>query len=336
METTSTIIVIIVLAVFGIIMLASHVKTVKHQTAKIVQRLGKYRKTLEAGLHVLAPFIEKIAYVHSLKEQAIDVPPQVCITKDNISVEVDGVLYVIITDAVKASYGVQSWRFAVIQLSQTMMRSEIGKIELDRTFEERETLNAAIVRAVDEASDPWGIKVNRYEIKNITPPDSIKEAMERQMKAVREKRAMIAESEGEKQARINRAEGEREAKIAQAEGDKQGMIKRAEGEAEKILKVATATAEGIKKVGTAIEQTGGKEAVALRLGEHYLEGFANIAQESTTLLLPANLTDLASMIATGATVFEKTKSTTSHPSKLKTNEKVEQTEEKLEEDESIS
>jgi len=250
-----------ILAVFLIVIFLKTVRIVPQRKAFIVERLGKYRATLEAGFHILVPFIDRVAYIHSLKETAIDVPPQSCITRDNIAVEVDGILYLQVMDPRKASYGINNFQFASTQLAQTTMRSVIGKLDLDRTFEERDSINSQIVDAVDKASDPWGVKVSRYEVKNIVPPESIKSAMEKQMRAEREKRATIAESEGERQAEINRADGERQASIAISEGERQKRINEAEGRAAEIEKVATATANGIKKIATAITENGGLEAV---------------------------------------------------------------------------
>ena len=292
---------------FALIVLVKTIRIVPQRIAYIVQRLGKYSKTLEAGFHILTPFIDKVAYKHTLKEQAIDVPPQTCITRDNISVEVDGILYLQVIDPKRASYGIDHYRFASIQLAQTTMRSVIGKLELDRTFEERETINMAIVSAVDKASDPWGVKVSRYEVKNIVPPQSIKDAMEKQMRAVREKRAVIAESEGDKQAKINRAEGDKQELIARSEGEKQKRINEAEGRAAEIEKVATATAEGIRQVATAIEADGGMEAVNLRVAEQYIGEFGNLAKENNTMILPSNLTDVAGIVATALNVIESSK-----------------------------
>src|SRR5688572_25047758 len=240
---TASTIILIVLIIFLLIAFLSTFKVVPQRSAYIVERLGKYSRTLEAGFHILIPFIDKIAYRQNQKEQAIDVAPQVCITRDNIAVEVDGVLYLQVIDPQKASYGIDNYRFAVIQISQTTMRSVIGKMELDKTFEERETVNATIVDAVDKASDPWGIKVSRYEVKNISPPQSIRDAMEKQMRAEREKRALIAESEGDKQAKINRAEGDKQEAIARSEGEKQRRINEAAGKASEIELVAFARSE---------------------------------------------------------------------------------------------
>ena len=246
---------------------------VPQKTAFIVERLGRYRCTLDAGFHILVPFLDRIAYRHTLKEQAIDVPPQQCITKDNIAVDVDGILYMQVMDPAKASYGIANYLFATTQLAQTTMRSEMGKLDLDRSFEERTNINAAVVAAVDKASDPWGIKVTRYEIKNITPPRTIRDAMEKQMRAEREKRAMIAESEGERQAKINRAEGERQQAIALSEGERMRRINEAEGRAQEIKLVAEAQAMGISKIADAINGQGGMASVNMQLAQQYLKEF---------------------------------------------------------------
>lgn len=277
---------------------------VPQRSATIVERLGKYAGTLEAGFHILIPFLDKVAYKHSLKELAIDVPSQTCITKDNISVEVDGILYLQVVDAKKASYGITNYQFASIQLAQTTMRSVIGKMELDKTFEERESINGTIVSAVDTASDPWGVKVTRYEVKNIVPPQSIKESMEKQMKAEREKRAVIAESEGEKQAKINSAQGDRQQMIERSEGEKQKRINEAEGLATEIVTIADATALGIRRIAEAINQQGGSDAVNLRIAEQYIKQFGNIAKEGNTLIIPSNLTDIAGVVAAAKSALD--------------------------------
>ncbi len=296
-------IVIAVAVIFIMIVLANSARVVPQKTVYIVERLGKYYATLEAGFHILIPFIDKVAYRHTLKEQVMDVPPQQCITKDNISVEVDGILYIQIMDPVKASYGVTNYEFASTQLAQTTMRSEIGKIELDRTFEEREKINMEIVNAVDKAATPWGIKVTRHEIKNITPPDSIKGAMEKQMRAEREKRAIIAESEGEKQAKINRAEGDKQQNIALSEGEKQKRLNEADGRAGEIERVAFATAKGLREIATAINEKGGADAVNLRIAEAYLGEFGKLAKINNTMIIPGNLGDTAGMVAAISKVF---------------------------------
>ncbi|MDZ4712013.1 MAG: stomatin-like protein [bacterium] len=300
------IIAIIVLVFFIIITFLKTARVVPQKSAFIVERLGKYNETLEAGFHILIPFIDRVAYKHSLKEIVMDVPPQSCITKDNIAVEVDGVLYLQVMDPVKASYGVNDYSFASVQLAQTTMRSEIGKMQLDKTFEERETINGAIVNAIDKASEPWGLKVIRYEIKNINPPASIKDAMEKQMRAEREKRALIAESEGDRQARVNRAEGEKQEAIERSEGEKMKRINEAEGKAQEIEKVALATGKGIREIANAINDKGGIEAVNLRIAEQYLLEFGKLAQKNNTMIIPGNLTDIAGMVATISSVLKAT------------------------------
>jgi regulator of protease activity HflC (stomatin/prohibitin superfamily) len=242
-----------------------------------------------------------------LKEQAIDVPPQVCITKDNISVEVDGILYMQVVDPKKASYGINNYQFASTQLAQTTMRSVIGKLDLDKTFEERDNINSVIVEAVDKASDPWGVKVTRYEVKNIVPPQSIKDAMEKQMRAEREKRAMIAESEGDKQAKINRAEGDKQEAIARSEGEMQKRINEAEGKAQEIRKVAVATAEGLREIAKAINEEGGMNAVNLRIAEQYVTEFGNLAKTNNTIIIPSNLSDIAGIVKSVTSVLKDTK-----------------------------
>lgn len=296
MEYLGTIVTVgIVLLVIITIMRIARI--VPQRVAFIVERLGKYVKTLDAGFHILFPFIERVAYKHSLKEVAVDVPSQTCITRDNIAVEVDGVLYLQVIDPAKASYGITNYMFASTQLAQTTMRSEIGKLELDRTFEDRENINAAIIQAVDRASDPWGVKITRYEIKNITPPQSVKDALEKQMRAEREKRAAIAESEGQRQAKINVAEGEKQEAIKKSEGEKTKRINEAEGRAKEIELVAIATAEGIRKIGQAIEAPGGEGAVNLRVAEQYIKEFGNLAKQNNTVIIPSNLSDIAGMVA---------------------------------------
>jgi regulator of protease activity HflC (stomatin/prohibitin superfamily) len=283
------------------------IRIVPQKSAFIVERLGKFQATLVAGLHILIPFVDKVAYKHTLKEQAVDVPPQVCITKDNISVEVDGILYLQVVDAKRASYGINNYAFAATQLAQTTMRSVIGKLALDTTFEERDSMNNAIVGAVDRASDPWGVKVTRYEVKNILPPQSIKDAMEKQMRAVREKRAVIAESEGEMQAKINVAEGDKQELIARSQGEKQKRINEAEGRAAEIEKVAEATAAGIRAIATAINEEGGMNAVNLRIAEQYLGEFGKLAQTGNSLIIPSNLSDVGGMVASLSKVLADSK-----------------------------
>ncbi len=290
-----------------LIIIFSNIKVVPQRSAFIVERLGKYRGTLLAGFNVLFPFIDKVRYRHTLKEQAIDVASQTCITRDNISVEVDGILYLQVIDPKKASYGIDDYRFASIQIAQTTMRSVIGKLELDKTFEERDTINTVIVDAVDKASDPWGVKVSRYEVKNITPPQSIKDAMEKQMRAEREKRAIIAESQGEMQAKINVAEGDKQELIARSEGEKMKRINEAEGRGQEIERVANATAKGIREIATAIGEKNGIDAVNLRVAEQYIKEFGNLAKENNTMIIPTNMADLSGLIATATSVIENSK-----------------------------
>lgn len=300
-----TLYVMIVVAVLVIIVLAKTATVVPQQSAFVVENLGRYSRTIQAGFHILIPFVERIAYRHNLKEEAIDIPEQICITRDNVQVGVDGVLYLQVLDAGKASYGITNYRFAIIQLAQTTLRSEIGKIELDRTFEERATINSNVVSELDKASAPWGIKVLRYEIKNINPPKDVLQAMEKQMRAEREKRAVVLTSEGERDAKINQAEGEKQRVIKESEANKQQQINEAQGEAEAILAVATATAEGLKRVGEALSGRGGIEAMQLRVAEEYVKQFGHLADEaSSTLIVPANLSDIASMIAMATSVVK--------------------------------
>lgn len=305
----STTIILIILAVFFLVAFVTTFKVVPQRSVYIVERLGKYNRTLDAGFHILIPFIDKVAYRQNLKEQAIDVASQICITRDNIAVEVDGILYLQVIDPQKASYGIDNYKFAVIQIAQTTMRSIIGKMELDKTFEERETVNGSIVEAVDKASEPWGIKVSRYEVKNISPPQSIKDAMEKQMRAEREKRAQIAESEGDKQAKINRAEGDKQEMIARSEGEKQRKINEASGTAAEIEMVAIATAKGIREIAKSINEEGGMNAVNLRIAEQYLIEFGKLAKTNNSMIVPADLSDIAGIISGITSVINKTKTT---------------------------
>jgi regulator of protease activity HflC (stomatin/prohibitin superfamily) len=297
--------VVLVVALLALIVIAKTAVVVPQQSAYVVENLGRYSRTLQAGFHILVPFIERIAYKHNLKEEAMDIPEQVCITRDNVQVGVDGVLYLQVLDASKASYGITNYRFAIIQLAQTTLRSEIGKIELDRTFEERATINANVVAELDKASAPWGVKVLRYEIKNINPPKDVLSAMEKQMRAEREKRAVILTSEGDRDAKINQAEGEKQRVIKESEAAKQQQINEAEGEAAAILAVASATAQGLRQVGEALAGRGGMEAMQLRVAEEYVKQFGTLANEaSATLVVPANLSDVASMIALATSVVK--------------------------------
>jgi len=270
---------------------------VPQQMRYVVERLGQYNSTLDAGLHFLIPYFDSVRYRHSLKEQVIDIPEQVCITSDNVQVAVDGVVYVRVVDAQSASYGIDDYLFGLIQLAQTTLRSEIGKIELDKTFEARAHINANIVAEVDKAAEAWGVKVLRYEIKNITPPKEIISAMEKQMKAEREKRASILASEGQRDSAINNAEGEKQRQIKESEARMMAQINTAKGEASAILEVAQATAEGLRLVGQSLQAEGGKLAMELRIAEQYIPEFGRIAQKSSTVVLPANLTDLGSIMA---------------------------------------
>lgn len=295
-----------ILAVIAIIVIGIMlgVKTVPQQQAWIVESLGKFDRKLEPGLNILIPFYQKVAYRHSLKEAAIEVPEQPGITRDNVTLMLDGILYVRIVDPVAASYGVNNPIYAVSLLAQTTMRSEIGKLTLDRTFEERETLNTNIVAAINQAAQAWGIQCMRYEIKNITPPTSVLKAMELQMAADRQKRAAILESEGKMQAQINAAQGTKQQVVLQSEGALTDQVNRAKGEAEAIIAVADATAKGIEMVAGAIAKQGGEDAVALRIAEQYVSAFRELAKESNTILLPANVGDAGSMVAQALTVFD--------------------------------
>ena len=294
-----------VVVVLALVVIAKTVIVVPQQNAYVVEYLGKYRKTMQAGFHILIPFVERIAYRHNLKEHAVDIPEQICITRDNVQVGVDGVLYMKVLDAQRASYGIGDFIFAISQLAQTTLRSEIGKIDLDRTFEERGTINASVVMELDKASDPWGVKVLRYEIKNINPPQDVLSAMEKQMRAEREKRAVILTSEGERDAKINEAEGGKQQVIKESEASKQQKINEAEGEAEAILTVATATAEGLRRVADALQTTGGDRAMQLRIAEQYIEEFGRLAKAGNTFVVPSNLSDIASMIALATGIAKK-------------------------------
>ena len=296
--------VLAVLFLLIIIMVAKTAIVVPQQSAFVVERLGAYSGTINAGFHILIPFLDVIRYKHSLKEQSMDIPEQVCITRDNVQVAVDGVLYLKVLNAERASYGISDYQFAIIQLAQTTLRSEVGKIELDRTFEERTNINISVVSELDKASEPWGVKVLRYEIKNITPPSDILAAMEKQMRAEREKRAVILNSEGVRDSAINLAEGEKQKVIKASEADKQKQINEAEGQADAILTIAEASATSIRQVGLAIQDPGGREAVQLRVAEQYVASFAALANSSNTMIVPANVADIAGMIGTAMGVFQ--------------------------------
>ncbi|MFZ9039018.1 MAG: SPFH domain-containing protein [Gammaproteobacteria bacterium] len=293
------------IAIVVILIIFKTAVIVPQQSAYVIESLGKYSRTMRAGFHILIPFIETAAYKHSLKELAFDIPEQVCITRDNVQVGVDGVLYLQVMNPERASYGITDFAFAISQLAQTTLRSEIGKIDLDRTFEERGMINANVVSELDKASDPWGVKVLRYEIKNINPPHDVLSAMEKQMRAEREKRAVILTSEGERDAKINEAEGEKQRVIKESEAAKQQQINEAEGEAAAILAVATATAEGLQRVGQALTTEGGESAMQLRIAEAYVQQFGNLAKEGNTLVVPSNLADLSSMIALATNIARK-------------------------------
>jgi regulator of protease activity HflC (stomatin/prohibitin superfamily) len=301
---TALLFVMFVVALFLLFLFFRTAIVVPQQNAYVVERLGRFSGVLEAGFHILIPFVDVIRYRHVLKEQAIDIPEQVCITRDNVQVAVDGILYLKILDAERASYGINNYIFAITQLAQTTLRSEVGKIELDRTFEERTAINIQVVTEVDKASEAWGVKVLRYEIKNITPPADVIAAMEKQMRAEREKRAVVLTSEGERDAAINSAEGQKQQVIKASEAKKQQQINEAEGQASAILAVARATAEGIKSVAQSIQQDGGFEAVQLRVAEQYVHAFAGIAKTGNTLIVPATLSDPATLIATAMSVIQ--------------------------------
>jgi len=303
-----SLLVFVALAILVLIIVAKTAVVVPQQNAYVVERLGRYSGTLGAGFHVLMPFMDVIRYRHSLKEAAYDIPAQVCITRDNVQVGVDGILYLKVLNAERASYGISDYLFAITQLAQTTLRSEIGKIDLDKTFEERTNINMSVVTELDKASESWGVKVLRYEIKNITPPHDILAAMEKQMRAEREKRAVILTSEGARDALINNAEGAKQETIKNSEARRQQQINEAEGQAQAILAVATATAEGIRRVANAMQDPGGAQAVQLRVAEQYITQFGQLAKESNTLVIPANAADVASMIGVAMRVMNTTKS----------------------------
>ena len=302
---TPTVIVIGFTAVVVLIVIAKTAVVVPQQSAYVIERLGRFSGVIQAGFHILWPFFDVIRYRHSLKEEAIDIPAQVCITRDNVQVGVDGILYLKVMNPERASYGISNYVFAIVQLAQTTLRSEIGKIDLDKTFEERMNINLQVVQELDKASEPWGVKVLRYEIKNITPPHDVLAAMEKQMRAEREKRAVILTSEGARDANINNAEGEKQQVIKASEARRQQQINEAEGQASAILAVANATAEGIRKVAEAIKQPGGVEATQLRVAEQYVDRFGELAKAGTTVILPANVADVASMVTTALRVFKQ-------------------------------
>ncbi|KAF0160227.1 MAG: putative protein C16G5 07c [Syntrophaceae bacterium] len=299
--------VLIVLAVLAVIIIVKGVCIIPQQSAYVIERLGKFDRVLHAGISYIIPFIDRIAYRHTLKEQAMDIPEQVCITRDNVQVGVDGVIFIQVFDPQMASYGISNYVFSIVQLAQTTMRSEVGKIDLDKTFEERTTINSAIVNAINDASRTWGVKILRYEIKNIRPPDNVLNAMEKQMQAEREKRAVILQSEGEKQSAVNVAEGQKQKVVLESEAVRQKQINEATGQAEAIRAIANATADGLKAVAGAVQTQGGMEAVQLRVAEKLVEQFGHLAKQGNTLILPANFGDISSLIATAMSVVKQTK-----------------------------
>ncbi len=297
-------IVVAAIVLLVVVVLFKTAVIVPQQSAYVIERLGRYSRTLQAGFHILLPFLDTVAYKHTLKEQAIDISEQLCITRDNVQVGVDGVLYLQVLEPRQASYGITNYIFAISQLAQTTLRSEVGKIDLDRTFEERSSINRLIVNELDQASAPWGVKVLRYEICNINPPTDVLNAMEKQMRAEREKRAVILSSEGERDAKINEAEGEKQRVIKESEATRTQQINEAQGEAEAILAVATASAEGITRIGQSVSGDGGMDAMRLRVAEQYIAQFGQIAKEGNTLVVPANLSDLSSMLALASTIVK--------------------------------
>jgi regulator of protease activity HflC (stomatin/prohibitin superfamily) len=303
MESTLSIVALIIFIV-ALVFVFKTINVVPQQNAWVVERLGKYHATLAPGLNIVVPFVDRVAYKHSLKEIPLDVPPQVCITRDNTQLQVDGILYFQVTDAMRASYGSSNYLQAITQLAQTTLRSVIGKMELDKTFEERDHINTHIVNAIDESAANWGVKVLRYEIKDLTPPAEILHAMQAQITAEREKRALIAASEGRRQEQINIASGEREASIARSEGEKQAAINRAMGEATAIVALAEASASALRQVGDAIGSPGGMDAVSLRVAEHYVDAFANLAKTNNTLIVPANMGDISTAIASALQIVK--------------------------------
>ncbi|UVW27269.1 SPFH domain-containing protein [Massilia sp. H6] len=297
----------VVFFIIALVFIFKTINVVPQQHALVVERLGKYHATLGPGLNIVVPFIDRIAYKHSLKEIPLDVPPQVCITRDNTQLQVDGILYFQVTDAMRASYGSSNYIQAITQLAQTTLRSVIGKMELDKTFEERDHINTTIVNAIDESAANWGVKVLRYEIKDLTPPAEILHAMQRQITAEREKRALIAGSEGRRQEQINIASGEREAATLRSEGERQAAINRAQGEASAIVALAEASAAALRQVGAAIREPGGTDAVNLRVAEHYVDAFGNLAKTNNTLIVPANMGEMSSVIASALQIVKSQK-----------------------------
>lgn len=300
-------VVLIVVALLAVFIIVKGVCIIPQQSAYVVERLGKFNRALHAGISYIIPFVDRVAYKHTLKEQTIDIPEQICITRDNVQVGVDGVIFVQVFDPQMASYGISNYIFSITQLAQTTMRSEVGKIDLDKTFEERTTINSMIVEAINDASRTWGVKILRYEIKNIVPPETVLKAMEKQMQAEREKRASILQSEGEKQSAINVAEGQKQKVVLESEAMRQKQINEANGQADAIRAVASATADGLKAVANAVQAQGGMEAVQLRVAEKLVEQFGHLAKQGNTLILPANFGDISSLIATAMSVVKQTK-----------------------------
>ncbi|MFP4517344.1 MAG: SPFH domain-containing protein [Desulfovibrionales bacterium] len=304
-----SLIAVVVFAVLVIVVLIKTAVVVPQKQEFIVERLGKFRKILGAGFHILFPFIDKVAYKFTLKEELFDIPSQTCITRDNVTVEVDGLIYLQVMDSKMAAYGINDYRRASSQLAQTTLRSSIGKIDLDKTFEERESINSQVVDSIDQAAQSWGVKVLRYEVKDIVPPETVKKAMEAQMTAEREKRAEIARSEGDRQSTINRAEGERQDAILRSEGEKQKRINEAEGRSEEIKAIALATAEGLRAIAEQLQAPGGQDAANLRVAEQYVKEFGQLAKTSNTLVIPNSVSDVASMVTTAMTALDKMKQT---------------------------
>lgn len=301
--------IVAILAVVAVVLtvIAKTAIVVPQQSAYVIETLGRYSGTLQAGFHILIPFLQRIAYRHTLKEQAVDIQEQACITRDNVTIGVDGVIYLQVLDAKAASYGIADYLFAISQLAQTTLRSEVGKLDLDRTFEERASINALVVSELDKASQSWGVKVLRYEIRNITPPSDVLQAMEKQMRAEREKRAVVLSSEGERDAQINTAEGEKQRVIKESEATRQQQINEAEGEAQAILSIANATADGLRAIAAAVREEGGTNALRLRIAEQYVQQFGKLAREGNTFVVPANMTDLASMITLATSLVESSR-----------------------------
>ncbi len=310
---STTLIAVVFLAALIVVVILKTAVIVPQKSEYIIERLGKYNKTLGAGFHILVPFLDRVAYRFSLKEEVFDIPSQTCITKDNVTVEVDGLIYLQVIDSKLSAYGINDYRLASSQLAQTTLRSCIGRIDLDKTFEERETINGQVVDSIDLAAQAWGVKVLRYEVKDILPPESVKKAMEAQMTAEREKRAAIAKSEGERQSTINRAEGERQDAILRSEGEKQRRINEAQGRAQEILAVAQATAAGLKAIAEQLQARGGQEAANLRVAEQYVNEFGKLAKASNTLVIPNNVSDLAGIVTSALTALQKVKSEPNRP-----------------------